>query len=120
MSRIYHIVPRSVWETVAGVSDPGYSGVSDPGYSSDSLAGEGFIHCSYQDQVARVANSVYRDQADLLVLCIDTERLSSPVRDEDPGIGQRFPHVYGPIDRAAVAEVRPLVRGTDGEWVFSG
>jgi uncharacterized protein (DUF952 family) len=109
MTLIYHLVSRAAWEQrPAGP------------YRADSLAGEGFIHCSYQDQVGWVANSFYRDEADLLVLCIDTERLSSPVRDEDPGIGRKFPHVYGPIDPAAVVEARTLRRDAAGNWEFSG
>ncbi|HXG11233.1 MAG TPA: DUF952 domain-containing protein, partial [Gemmataceae bacterium] len=82
--RIYHIVPRSVWEQTADL------------YRTDSLAVEGFIHCSNLDQAERVANQFYAGQADLLVLCIDAGRLGSPVRDE--GVGERFPHVYGPIE----------------------
>jgi uncharacterized protein (DUF952 family) len=104
---IYHLVPRPVWEKAL------------PGpYQADSLAGEGFIHCSYQSQVARVANLFYADQTDLLLLCIDADRLTSPVRDEDAGTGERFPHVYGPIHAEAVVEVRELRRGPDGRWQF--
>jgi uncharacterized protein (DUF952 family) len=105
--RIYHIVPRTVWEqTSAG------------DYRADSLATEGFIHCSNADQVARVANLFFADQPDLLVLTIDADRLASPLRDEDAGTGERFPHVYGPIERAAVIAVEPLRRGPDNRWEF--
>jgi uncharacterized protein (DUF952 family) len=52
------------------------------------------------------------------VLCVDAERLMSPLRDEDPGIGETFPHVYGEINRDAIREVRPLMRGADGKWTF--
>jgi len=107
MSRIYHIVSRAAWEQSA----PG-------SYRADSLASEGFIHCSNADQVAWVANAFYRDQADLVVLVIEPAKLSSAVRHEDVGGGQRFPHVYGPIDRVAVVDVRPLQRGADGAWRF--
>jgi uncharacterized protein (DUF952 family) len=107
MRRIYHLVPRSAWEQTA----------SGP-YRADSLADEGFIHCSNEDQVARVANQFYADQVDLLVLVIDTSRLAAPVRDEDPGTGERFPHIFGPIEREAVVEVRELRRGPDGRWRF--
>jgi uncharacterized protein (DUF952 family) len=105
---LYHIVPRADWEKAG-----------DGPYRAASLASEGFIHCSNHDQVARVANLFYADQADLLVLCIDAERLSATVRDEDVGTGERFPHVYGPIEREAVVEVTRLGRGPDGGWQFS-
>lgn len=107
MRRIYHLVPRSAWEQAA----------AGP-YWAPSLAAEGFIHCSNADQLARVANLFYADQADLLVLTIDADRLTSPLRDEDAGTGEQFPHVCGPINRDAVVAVQPMQRGADGKWVF--
>ena len=104
---IYHIVSRTTWQQVG----------AGP-YRADSLASEGFIHCSYQAQVARIANHFYRDHTDLLVLAIDPAQLTSAVRAEDPGSGERFPHVSGPIDVGAVVEVRALRRGATGEWEF--
>ena len=107
MRWIYHIIPQVTWERLG------------PGpYRADSLASEGFIHCSHEEQVARVANLFYADQEQLLLLCIDAQRLRSPVRDEDIGTGERFPHVYGPIEREAIQEVRRLERGPNRRWVF--
>jgi uncharacterized protein (DUF952 family) len=107
MRLIYHIVPRPDWERAAGGP-----------YRADSLAAEGFIHCSNEDQVAWVANLFYGEGKDLLVLVIDASRLACPVRDEDAGTGERFPHAYGPVDPGAVVEVRELRRGPDGRWQF--
>jgi uncharacterized protein (DUF952 family) len=107
MRRIYHLVPRSTWEQAPG----------EP-YRASSLAAEGFIHCSNEGQVAWAANRFYAGQPDLLVVCLDADRLASPVREEDAGTGERFPHVYGPIGREAVVEVRELRRGPDGRWCF--
>lgn len=106
MRVIYHLVPRSVWE---GAPQP---------YQADSLATEGFIHCSNAEQVAHSANRFFADQAGLLVLQIDPTRLTSPLRDEPAGTGELFPHVYGPINPDAVLAVRPLARGRDGQWQF--
>lgn len=107
MRRVYHLVPRTVWERAP----------AGP-YRAASLETEGFIHCSNADQVARVANLFYAAAADLLALVIDAGRLTSPLRDDDVGTGERFPHVYGPLDREAVLDVRPLRRDADGRWVF--
>jgi uncharacterized protein (DUF952 family) len=106
---IYHLVVPTCWQQ------------SPPGpYRAESLATEGFIHCSNEEQVAGVANAFYADQPELLVLCIVVERLTAPVRDEDPGVGERFPHVYGPIERDAIVEVRRLERSQTGGWLFPG
>jgi uncharacterized protein (DUF952 family) len=106
---IYHLVPRSVWEA------------APPGpYSAESLATEGFIHCSNRDQVARSANRFYADAAELVVLSLDTGRLGGTVRDEAAGSGELFPHVYGPIPREAVGAVEALRRDAEGRWEFVG
>jgi len=104
---IYHVVVPTAWQQ------------APPGpYRPDSLTTEGFIHCSNADQVARVANTFFAEQPELLVLCLEVERLTAPVRDEDPGVGERFPHLYGAIDREAIVEVRRLERNERGTWLF--
>jgi uncharacterized protein (DUF952 family) len=106
--RIYHLVSRSAWEKASGGP-----------YAADSLASGGFIHCSNADQVARSANRFFASVSDVLVLEIDTDRLISPLRDEPGGVDELYPHVYGPIDRAAIVAVHSLERGPDGSWVFT-
>jgi uncharacterized protein (DUF952 family) len=115
MRVIYHLVPRPVWELAP----------AGP-YIDPSLAAEGFIHCSTAAQVARVANLFFADQPELLVLYLDAARLGDTLRDEpaaavgdnNPFAGETFPHVYGPLDRAAILAVQPLTRGPDGGWTF--
>lgn len=109
MQTIYHLALRRVWE-----ENP------DQPYRAESLACEGFIHCSFADQVAQSANRFYADAADLLLLHINAERLSSPLREEASGTGEIFPHIYGPLNRTAVTVVEELERGSDGRWQFSG
>lgn len=106
MRRIFHLLPAGAWNP------------EEPLYRASSLAVEGFAHCANAEQVEPVANLFFPASTDLVALEIDAERLSSPLRDEDSGTGELFPHVYGPIERDAVAAVRPLARGTDGLWHF--
>jgi len=107
MRPIYHLVTRSAWEQAPAEA-----------YRAGSLASEGFIHCSYAEQVAWAANRFYAEAADLLVLQIDPGKLTSPLKAEAAAHGEVFPHIYGPIDRAAVVAVLTLGRGGDGQWVF--
>ena len=109
MPMIYHLVSRRLWEEAA-----------DQPYRAASLASEGFIHCSFADQVAGSANRFYAGENDLLVLHIDPARLTSPLREEASGSGEMFPHIYGPINRDAVLAAQPLARGADGRWQFTG
>jgi glutathione S-transferase len=71
------------------------------------LAEEGFIHCSFAEQLARTAQRFFGDLDEVVVLRIDTDRLTSPLVTEDLyGTGEAFPHVYGPINLDAVIDVR--------------
>ena len=100
---LYHIAFRSDWE--AAKADGEYA-ISTRGRS---LADEGFIHCSFAEQVDATAARFYADVGDAVVLRIDPDRLTSRVVVEDlDGTGERFPHVYGPIPVSAVVAVRPL------------
>ncbi|MBY0526967.1 MAG: DUF952 domain-containing protein [Gemmataceae bacterium] len=107
MRHVYHLVTKKCWE--ASPAGP---------YRADSLATEGFIHCSNRGQVAWAANKFYARESDLLVLHLDADRLTSPLKDEDPGIGQTFPHIYGTINREAIVVVEPLQRDAAGQWTF--
>jgi uncharacterized protein (DUF952 family) len=108
MPVVFHIAARAEWEVAlaAGV------------YRTSSLDTEGFIHCSTAEQVAGTANRLFAGQTDLVLLFIDGERLEAALRYEpvaDPP-GAVFPHVFGPIDLAAVFEVVALEPAADGRF----
>ncbi len=78
-------------------------------YTADSLASEGFIHCSDPHQVMWVARQRFSGRTDLVILNIDPSKLRAEVRYENlEGGTELFPHVYGAIPREAVFEVVPL------------
>ena len=96
MTRIFHLTPAATW------ADARRAGV----YAADSLATEGFIHCSTAEQVVWVANTRFRDRHDLVLLNIDSGQLSAPVKYENlEGGTQLFPHLYGPLNLDAVVGV---------------
>ncbi|OKJ53649.1 hypothetical protein AMK27_30290 [Streptomyces sp. CB02009] len=101
---LLHVVPLADW-----------SAAPDAPYAPASLAAEGFVHCSPDEAAALViADTRYRDvRGPLLVLVIDEERLAGEVRWEGSG-GTLFPHVYGPVERDAVASVLEVRRDADG------
>jgi uncharacterized protein (DUF952 family) len=103
---ILHITTAREWESAR----------NDGSYRAPSLESEGFIHCSLPTQVTHVADWFYRDVPDLVLLAIDPSRLTTELRWEpsaDAFAGD-FPHVYGPIDVAAVVTAVPWARGPDG------
>lgn len=72
-----------------------------------TLADEGFVHCSFSDQLTATAARFYGDLDEVVVVRIDVAALTSPFVVEDlSGDGQAFPHVYGPINLDAVLDVR--------------
>lgn len=76
-----------------------------------TLADEGFIHCSEAHQWEGTLGRYYAAyDGDLVLLTIDTTRLTSPLVREvgNPVTGEEFPHVYGPIDVDAVVRATPL------------
>ena len=83
-----------------------------------SLSEEGFIHASTAAQVLPVANAVYLDeQQDLVLLVLDTSRIEAEIRSEPvPGWADPFPHIYGPLDVAAVVRAVPLERDAAGSF----
>jgi len=107
MALIYHITPRIEWKN-AQTTGP---------YTADSLSTQGFIHASTREQVVGTGNYLFLGQKDLVLLCIDTERLDSELRYEfAPGTDQKFPHIYGPLNLNAVIDVVDFIPGTDGKF----
>jgi uncharacterized protein (DUF952 family) len=111
---IYHITSRKIWREAQQRGD----------YQVESLATEGFIHCSTNTQVLPVAEKYYPRQRNLLVLKIDPARLTAELRWEPPaegapppGVpeGELFPHVYGPINLDAIVQVFDLETSPDGK-----
>jgi uncharacterized protein (DUF952 family) len=108
--RLFHIVERSVWSRSVRAGE----------HRPESLAREGFVHLSFGHQVEDVANTRYRDAADLCVIEVDSTDLEHEIRVEDSyGSGTAFPHVYGPIPTQVTTAVYPLVRDARGDWSFS-
>jgi glutathione S-transferase len=79
-----------------------------------SLEEEGFIHCSFPEQVQATADLYYRGRDDIVLLRIDPDRLGVEVVVEEARSGERFPHVYGPIPVGAVTSADPVPMGPDG------
>jgi len=110
MALIYHIAERAAWEGAMATGD----------YRPPSLASEGFIHLSTAEQVLWVANRFYRGQGGLVLLAVAPERLGAELRYEESEPGQRFPHLYGPLNLDAVDSVQDFAPGEDGSFGMPG
>ena len=108
---IYHILPRTDWEKAQE------NGI----YTPANIAAEGFIHCSEVQQVIRVANAYYSAEPDMWLLCIHVKKVEPEIRYEGPlEDGEKFPHIYGPLDLDAVVAASPLEKDEKGKFLFPG
>lgn len=65
----------------------------------DSLATEGFVHCSTREQLPGTLDLVFRGAGPLVVLVLDSDDFDDVRWEGDP---VAFPHVYSPIPLTAV------------------
>ena len=99
---IYHIVLPEAWAAFDGDL-----------YEHASLAAEGFIHCSFDHQIDGVIERYYSGADSVILLEIDSNKLTSELINEPSTGGEIYPHIYGPINRDAVVSEseRKLERG---------
>jgi len=108
--RIFHIVAPSTWAEATRRGT----------YLPAAFDADGFVHFSFTDQVARVANAIYRDEPDLVVVEIESDAVPAELKIEDCyEAGEEFPHVYGPIPTDAAVATHPLTRTDEGDWTFN-
>ena len=106
---IYKICPEALWRAAssAGRFDGAPVDLAD-----------GYIHFSTASQVRETAARHFAGQPDLLLVSVDAVRLGNALRYEPSRGGDLFPHLYGPLDLAAVVKVEPLPLGPDGRHLF--
>lgn len=108
-TRIFHIIAPDDW---ARAEDP---------YRHPSLDAEGFIHFSTAEQAVATTGRYYADAANLVLLEVDTLQLTSDLRWEasanttTPTAGL-FPHLYGPMPKAAVVAEHPWNAQDRAAW----
>lgn len=95
---IYHIVAKPDWDRQADQAE----------YEAESLHTEGFIHLSTEEQVAGVLERYYQHVPDLLLLHVDPNKLTHPLRYEAATNNEHFPHLYGALNKDAVVDIAPI------------
>lgn len=105
---ILHCMKRADWDARKHKADWGYR----------DIRAAGFIHCSTVEYFWRVAPNFKGIADELVLLCIDEDKLKAEVRYEDPEhCGRSYPHVYGPINNDAVIAVLPFLKDGNGDYV---
>lgn len=96
---IYHVTTRAQWNEAQQLGH----------YDSDTLATEGFIHCSTAPQVNAVLERYYKGRTGLVKLKIEKNRVERPLIFELSGsVKELFPHIHGALNLDAVVEVADI------------
>ena len=105
---ILHCMKKATWEERRNKTS----------WGKRNFDAEGFIHCSTVEYFWRVAPNFIDIKEELVIVCIDEDKLTSEVRYEDgDNCGRAYPHVYGLINNDAVIKVLPFVRDENGRYV---
>src|SRR4051812_7617254 len=111
MKAIYHMTSTAEANRAAQSGD----------YAPQAFEADGFIHCSYADQVCAVANRRFKGRTDLVLLEIDRDRLVSKIVDENlEGGTELFPHIYGRLPMSAVVRIHEFPCGDDDNFQLPG
>ena len=95
---LYHITSATAWEQAQRAGQ----------YTPAAFAQEGFMHCSHAHQLAGVAYRYYRGQAGLVILCIEPEQATAPIKHDLP----RDPATFqGLMRRDNVRQRKAMRRG---------
>jgi uncharacterized protein (DUF952 family) len=88
-------------------------------YRGDTLDSEGFIHCSTPQQIIKVANTFFKGEKGLVLLCIESDKIKAEIKYE--GVEEDYyPHIYGPLNIDAVIQVLDFEPGEDGKFELPG
>ena len=91
----YHITTPAVWDKFKNFD---YC-------EAESLYTEGFIHCSYFEQVQPTLNLYFKGVDTVILLEIDPSVLDAKLVIEPSRNGLLFPHIYGVINKSAIVNV---------------
>ena len=96
---LYHITSTEAWHLAQ----------SSGKYEPPQFSTEGFIHCSYAEQLDAVRERFFRGQKNLVVLEINPAAVNCEVIEENlEGGSELYPHIYGKLSLAAVVNCRRL------------
>ncbi|MGB8278623.1 MAG: DUF952 domain-containing protein [Methylovirgula sp.] len=109
MNLIFKIVPEQLWREAEAQG-------AFKGSAVDQA--DGFVHFSTAEQARETAAKHFAGQDDLLLVAIDPEKLGEALRYEPSRAGALFPHLYAPLPFTAVAWVKVLPLGEDGQHIF--
>ena len=109
MSKIYKVMTKSAWQTA--LADKVFRG-------AEVDIKDGYIHFSTKAQVEETVAKHFKGQKDLLLVCVDAERLGDALAWEVSRNDDLFPHLYAELDVSLADTIYPLTDRGDGGHDF--
>lgn len=122
MTTIYHLTTEKEF----------FAQLAAEEYVSAGYPTEGFMHFSQEHQILAVANRFYREAESPILLVVEVEKLTAPIKYEPP-IQPRvngslrhqsedepsdlFPHLYGKLNKTAIVNILPMRRDESGDYI---
>ncbi len=105
---IFKIVPRTEWEA---------AGEFYEGSAHDRA--DGFLHFSTGPHLAETLRLYYMGQDNLVLIAVDETALGGKLKYElSPSRNEDFPHLFGPLPRAAVRWAKPIAKDAAGNFIL--
>ncbi|HTH56581.1 MAG TPA: DUF952 domain-containing protein [Cyclobacteriaceae bacterium] len=95
---IYHIATRQDWVEREQEND----------FVPSDYHREGFVHCCTASQLAGVKERYFKGKTGLVILYLEEEKLKAELKYEVSTDNEKFPHLYGAINREAIFKIEPL------------
>ncbi len=106
---IYHIIKKEKWDSFQ----------REKVYAPSSIEREGYIHCSFENQLLKVAETYHKGQFGLLVLCINEDSIKEFLKIEDLfNMNEKYPHIYSELPINAVDIVAELKLDKMGDFIL--
>lgn len=108
-ARIFHLLVADAWAAEAPTGRPEHA------VAVDQFERHGFVHCCFREQLVEIATWWFDAGVELVALELDPSRLDLGRLRLEPSPSRWYPHLYGPIDAAAVVDSHLVSRTLDGE-----
>ena len=95
---IYHITTEQDWSAYQ----------HDHDFVPNDYHREGFIHCCTASQLTGVRQRYFKGKAGLVLLHLDETKLKPELKYEASTNDEKFPHLYGPINKEAIMTIEQL------------
>jgi len=106
---IYHVCQEKDWDDA----------IKNGLYKTKHLDKQGFIHAANYEQIMDVLHENFSSKENLMLLAIDAEKVTAPVRYVATTLGTTlFPHIYGILNLDAVLDIAKIENDKNGKFSF--